>query len=113
MFITGPQIGERVACSHGGAGLASKQSCAATISIGPGVEGTAARCRSACTDQPLQEAGYLPIVAWPDLPRRDLPGIYPTRETLLAQLTIAALLALGFACNKRSTRRASLPVAAR
>lgn len=61
----------------------------------------------------LQEAGYLPIVAWPDLPRLELLGIYPTRETILAQLAMGVLLVLGFARNKRSARVAAVAVASR
>lgn len=60
----------------------------------------------------LQEAGYLPIAAWSGFPRIELLGIFPTRETLLAQVAMAALLALGFAYNKRSARVAAVRVAA-
>ena len=52
----------------------------------------------------LQEAGWLPILPLSGFPRIELLGIYPTRETLLAQLAMAAMLGLGFAWNKRSAR---------
>jgi len=53
----------------------------------------------------LQEAGYLPITPWPGFPRSDLLGLYPTHETILAQLAMIALLALGFIWNRRTTAR--------
>jgi high-affinity iron transporter len=52
----------------------------------------------------LQEAGYLPITPWPGAPRSELLGVYPTRETLLAQLSMIVLLALGFLWNRRAAR---------
>ena len=57
----------------------------------------------------LQEAGYLPIDLLPGFPRVELLGIYPTTETLLAQLAMVVLLVLGFAFNKRAARRAPAP----
>jgi len=53
----------------------------------------------------LQEAGYLPITPWPGFPRSDLLGLYPTRETALAQVIMVVLLALGFAWNQRKFRQ--------
>ncbi|MGB3865601.1 MAG: cytochrome c/FTR1 family iron permease [Xanthobacteraceae bacterium] len=50
----------------------------------------------------LQEAGYLPITPWPGFPRNEFLGVYPTRETIIAQLAMIAMLALGFAWNRRS-----------
>ncbi len=52
----------------------------------------------------LQEAGYLPITPWPGFPRNEFLGIYPTRETIVAQLAMIVMLALGFAWNRRSAR---------
>lgn len=52
----------------------------------------------------LQEAGYLPIAPWPGFPRNEFLGLYPTRETILAQLAMIVLLALGFFWNRRSAR---------
>lgn len=52
----------------------------------------------------LQEAGYLPITPWPGFPRNAFLGIYPTRETIIAQLAMIVLLMLGFAWNKRSAQ---------
>lgn len=49
----------------------------------------------------LQEAGYLPITPWPGFPRSELLGLYPTRETILAQVLMVVLLALGFVWNQR------------
>ena len=57
----------------------------------------------------LQEAGYLPIEPWAGFPRIELLGVYPTRETILAQAAMVALLALGFAYNTRAARRAPAP----
>lgn len=51
----------------------------------------------------LQEAGYLPVTPWTGFPRIELLGIYPTRETIVAQLVMMALLMLGFLWNRRST----------
>jgi len=48
----------------------------------------------------LQEAGYLPVTLWRGLFRNEMLGIYPTRETLLAQLAVIALLAIGFGRNR-------------
>ena len=52
----------------------------------------------------LQEAGYLPVTPWPGVPRSDLLGIYPTRETILAQLAMIVLLTIGFLWNRRSAQ---------
>jgi high-affinity iron transporter len=48
----------------------------------------------------LQEAGYLPVTQWLGFFRNEMLGIYPTRETLLAQLVVIALLAIGFGRNR-------------
>lgn len=52
----------------------------------------------------LQEAGYLPITPWPGFPRSELLGLYPTRETILAQVVMIVLLAIGFLWNRRSAK---------
>ena len=54
----------------------------------------------------LQEAGYLPVTPWPGLPRSELLGMYPTRETIVAQLVMVALLVAGFLWNRRSAAKA-------
>ncbi|ODP37478.1 iron permease [Sphingomonas turrisvirgatae] len=54
----------------------------------------------------LQEAGYLPITPWAGLPRSELLGIYPTRETIVAQLVMGTMLVLGFLWNRRSAAKA-------
>tara|TARA_R110000868_G_scaffold402710_4_gene679324 strand:+ start:18602 stop:20578 length:1977 start_codon:yes stop_codon:yes gene_type:complete len=54
----------------------------------------------------LQEAGYLPVTPWPGLPRGELLGIYPTRETIVAQLIMIVLLVAGFLWNRRSAAKA-------
>jgi len=50
----------------------------------------------------LQEAGYLPVTPWPGFARSELLGLYPTRETIVAQLAMIVLLALGFLWNQRT-----------
>ncbi|AOF95412.1 iron permease FTR1 family protein (plasmid) [Sphingobium sp. RAC03] len=52
----------------------------------------------------LQEAGYLSVTPWPGFPRVELLGIYPTRETIIAQLVMTALLVLGFFWNQRTNK---------
>lgn len=52
----------------------------------------------------LQEAGYLPVTPWPAFPRNEFLGLYPTQETILAQLGMMALLALGYFWNRRAAR---------
>ncbi|MEO6947224.1 MAG: FTR1 family protein [Nitrobacter sp.] len=54
--------------------------------------------------QALQEAGYLSITPWPGFPRNAFLGVYPTRETIIAQLAMTVLLVLGFVWNKRSAQ---------
>ncbi|PJG47068.1 iron permease [Sphingobium sp. LB126] len=55
----------------------------------------------------LQEAGYLPATPWPSFPRNEFIGLFPTRETILAQVAMLVLLVLGFAWNRRETAPAS------
>ncbi|MES2030908.1 MAG: cytochrome c/FTR1 family iron permease [Pseudomonadota bacterium] len=50
----------------------------------------------------LQEAGYLPVSPLPGFPRSELLGLYPTQETLFAQIAMIGLLAAGFLWNRRS-----------
>ena len=51
----------------------------------------------------LQEAGWV-AVSVASVPRVELLGIYPTWQTLIAQLVVVALLAAGFALNVLRTR---------
>jgi high-affinity iron transporter len=44
----------------------------------------------------LQEAGLVDIWPMPGVPRIELLGLYPTRESVFAQLATAAILVLGF-----------------
>ncbi len=53
----------------------------------------------------LQEAGYLPITPWPGFPRNELLGIYPTRETIAAQILMVIMLGCGFLWNRRADSR--------
>lgn len=46
----------------------------------------------------LQEAGVIAVNTFV-VPRIEVLGVYPTRQSLLAQLTIAIVLAVGFAIN--------------
>jgi high-affinity iron transporter len=50
----------------------------------------------------LQEAGYLPVSPIAAFPRSELLGLYPTQETLLAQIAMVGLLSAGFLWNLRS-----------
>lgn len=59
----------------------------------------------------LQEAGYLPITPWPGFPRSELLGLYPTQETIVAQLVMIALLVLGFIWNQRGFIKAGTAAA--
>lgn len=54
----------------------------------------------------LQEAGWVTVSVAP-VPHIELLGIYPTWQSLLAQLTILVLLAVGFAFNIRRGRQSS------
>lgn len=51
----------------------------------------------------LQEAGWVPQ-ALIDAPRIDWLGVYPTAQSLLAQLVVAVIAAIGFYFNTRSSR---------
>ncbi len=52
----------------------------------------------------LQEAGMLDVTPV-SAPRIDLLGIYPSQQTLIAQMVVILLIALGFALNLRSQKR--------
>lgn len=52
----------------------------------------------------LQEAGWIAVRMAP-APRIELLGVYPTWETLLAQVMVVVLLAVGFAFNVRRGRK--------
>jgi high-affinity iron transporter len=51
----------------------------------------------------LQEAGWLDIQLI-SFPRIALLGIYPTAQTVLAQLLVVAVLAVGFWYNTRAAK---------
>ncbi|WP_323748547.1 FTR1 family protein [Dyella silvae] len=53
----------------------------------------------------LQEAGWTSVTVAP-VPSVDLLGIYPTWQSLLAQLAVAVMLATGFAFNRWRARTA-------
>ncbi|MGL3822277.1 FTR1 family protein [Sphingopyxis sp. R3-92] len=53
----------------------------------------------------LQEAGYLPVTPWPGFPRSEFLGIYPTLQTIIAQIAMMVLLLLGFWWNARAASR--------
>ncbi|WP_232820923.1 FTR1 family protein [Dyella sp. C11] len=53
----------------------------------------------------LQEAGWTSVTVAP-VPSIDLLGIYPTWQSLLAQLAVALMLAFGFAFNRWRARTA-------
>jgi high-affinity iron transporter len=53
----------------------------------------------------LQEAGWTAVTVAP-VPSIDLLGIYPTWQSLLAQIAVALMLALGFAFNRWRARTA-------
>lgn len=54
----------------------------------------------------LQEAGMLNVTPV-SAPRIDLLGIYPSQQTLMAQMIVILLIALGFALNLWSQKRAA------
>lgn len=54
----------------------------------------------------LQEAGMLGVVPLSGVPRIQLLGLFPTTETVLAQLATVAILIAGFYLNRRSAARA-------
>lgn len=54
----------------------------------------------------LQEAGILNVTPV-SAPRIDLLGIYPSQQTLMAQIIVILLIALGFTLNLRSQKRST------
>lgn len=52
----------------------------------------------------LQEAGWVPVARAP-VPHIEFLGIFPTWQSLLAQLAIIAVLSVGFAMNHRRERK--------
>lgn len=59
----------------------------------------------------LQEAGHLPIHPVAGFPRIAALGLFPTREGIVAPLVMIALLALGFAYNRRRMKKETPPAA--
>ncbi|MFN3724890.1 MAG: FTR1 family protein [Allosphingosinicella sp.] len=49
----------------------------------------------------LQEAGWIGVTLVPGAPRSPMLGIYPTVETIVAQVAMAAMLAVGFIVTRR------------
>lgn len=49
----------------------------------------------------LQEAGIIGIAPMPSVPRFSVLGLFPTAQTIAAQLMMLAALAIGFALNRR------------
>jgi high-affinity iron transporter len=52
----------------------------------------------------LQEAGFVGIEPLRSVPRLSLVGLFPTAQTVAAQIAIIAALAIGFALNRRKAR---------
>lgn len=55
----------------------------------------------------LQEAGILGVMPLPGVPRIQILGLFPTTETVLAQLIAMAILVAGFWLNRKSAVRAT------
>ncbi|MGH8063013.1 MAG: hypothetical protein ACREO7_13470, partial [Pseudoxanthomonas sp.] len=51
----------------------------------------------------LQEAGWVPL-ALVSAPRIEWLGVYPSWQSLLAQLAVGAAAVIGFVVNMRSSR---------
>ncbi|UUX94464.1 cytochrome c/FTR1 family iron permease [Aquabacterium sp. J223] len=49
----------------------------------------------------LQEAGWFDVTPWASLPRLDWLGLFPTRETVVAQLTVVLVVLVGYGLNLR------------
>ncbi len=49
----------------------------------------------------LQEAGIVDIMPWTSIPRIELIGLFPTAQTVAAQVVMLVALAAGFAWNRR------------
>ena len=54
-------------------------------------------------DRALQEAGIIGIAPLRAVPRLSMVGIFPTAQTVAAQIAMIAALAAGFALNRRRT----------
>ena len=52
----------------------------------------------------LQEAGIIAIAPLRDVPRLSILGLFPTWQSVLAQLLMAVAIAIGFAWNRRGDR---------
>jgi high-affinity iron transporter len=57
----------------------------------------------------LQEAGVLGVVPLADIPRIEILGLFPTTETVLAQVAAIVVLVAGFWFNGRSAAAARSP----
>lgn len=57
----------------------------------------------------LQEAGLVPITLLKDVPRIAELGLFPTAESIAAQLVILACLLVGFRASGRKARAAAVP----
>ena len=55
----------------------------------------------------LQEAGILGVVPLTGVPRIQMLGLFPTTETVLAQLVVLAILVAGFWINRKPAVRAT------
>lgn len=53
----------------------------------------------------LQEAGVLGVDIWHGIPRIPLLGLFPTRQGVVAQLAVLAILSAGFWANHRTAAR--------
>ena len=53
----------------------------------------------------LQEAGLINIAPLADVPRLSMLGVFPTWQSVLAQLLMAVAIAVGFAWNGRDRSR--------
>ncbi|WP_044563069.1 cytochrome c/FTR1 family iron permease [Azospirillum sp. B4] len=53
----------------------------------------------------LQEAGWLDVIPLAHVPSVDIVGLFPTAQTVAAQLVMAAALAAGFAYNSWNAKR--------
>ena len=53
----------------------------------------------------LQEAGIIDIAPLADVPRLSMLGLFPTWQSVLAQILMAVAIAIGFAWNRRGGSR--------
>jgi high-affinity iron transporter len=59
----------------------------------------------------LQEAGTIDVRPLGSVPRIDLLGLFPTRETVIGQILALAVVAIGFWWNMRRERARRTPSA--